>query len=451
MSMVPVWLWGHFLPAVLTLLFDRHDEGGNNWRTETFEQLGTILSLSDKTIQLEAKSASNGNRQLSLRLSMCNDYPDTAHADTVLSLAKMSANAYVRRGSPHWINGDDEKDNDDIEDGDGAEDHENEERVELEGDGFGWGRAGLRGHVYADPQRTLLVIAFKGTSTLLQGGGTVARDRLVDNLMFSCCCAAVDLSWTPVCSCHTQPFGYRRLGVDEAMPFLGSSTMSDTIFDQSIDAKDRHALRGGDDMERRDKNMCDRRCLQEAIEATRDGSYLQEAIAVVQQCRQLFPQSRLLFTGHSLGAALASLLVRLRPSDPIIVGAVTFACPGDTLYARRLGIVDSRQGEGSDAAARKITHFGLTSDPVYMGKCRGPTSSCYLGGYAMESQCRVGRECAWTVRGGLTPDQQLNINTHRMRFYIQKILHRWRRGQVAGPTCHMAPDDCVDCPDWHFA
>lgn len=28
------------------------------------------------------------------------------------------------------------------------------------------------------------------------------KDKLNDNLLFSCCCAKVDWSWTPVCDCH---------------------------------------------------------------------------------------------------------------------------------------------------------------------------------------------------------------------------------------------------------
>lgn len=34
-----------------------------------------------------------------------------------------------------------------------------------------------------------------------------------------------------------------------------------------------------------------------------------------------------------------------------------------------------------------VTHVYHTADPIAMGTCNGIASSCYLGGYAMESRC----------------------------------------------------------------
>lgn len=33
-------------------------------------------------------------------------------------------------------------------------------------------------------------------------GPTGTNDKLNDNLMFSCCCAKIDWTWTTVCGCH---------------------------------------------------------------------------------------------------------------------------------------------------------------------------------------------------------------------------------------------------------
>lgn len=71
---------------------------------------------------------------------------------------------------------------------------------------FGWepDTDGFRGHIFATADNSTVVIAIKGTSTSFLGGGgpTVAKDKLNDNLLFSCCCAKVGFSWTPVCGCY---------------------------------------------------------------------------------------------------------------------------------------------------------------------------------------------------------------------------------------------------------
>jgi putative lipase involved disintegration of autophagic bodies len=55
-----------------------------------------------------------------------------------------------------------------------------------------------------------VVVSVKGTSAgwLAGGGGpTVKRDKLNDNLLFSCCCAKVGPTWAAVCDCHSG--GYK--------------------------------------------------------------------------------------------------------------------------------------------------------------------------------------------------------------------------------------------------
>jgi len=76
----------------------------------------------------------------------------------------------------------------------------------VQGYDFGWepDTDGFRGHVFTTPDNSTIVLSIKGTSAGLpgRGGPTVKKDKLNDNLLFSCCCAKVDWSWTPVCDCH---------------------------------------------------------------------------------------------------------------------------------------------------------------------------------------------------------------------------------------------------------
>ncbi|KAL0065248.1 putative lipase atg15 [Marasmius tenuissimus] len=71
---------------------------------------------------------------------------------------------------------------------------------------FGWESDddGFRGQVFTTPDNSTVVVSIKGTSAGLFGGGgpTAQKDKLNDNLLFSCCCARVDWTWSTVCGCY---------------------------------------------------------------------------------------------------------------------------------------------------------------------------------------------------------------------------------------------------------
>ena len=75
---------------------------------------------------------------------------------------------------------------------------------------FGWepDDDGFRGHVFATPDKSTIVLSIKGTSAEFIGGGgpTARKDKFNDNLLFSCCCARVDFSWifSTVCDCYAK-------------------------------------------------------------------------------------------------------------------------------------------------------------------------------------------------------------------------------------------------------
>lgn len=48
-----------------------------------------------------------------------------------------------------------------------------------------------------------MVLSIKGTSVpYIVGGPTTKKDKLNDNLLFSCCCARVGPTWSTVCGCY---------------------------------------------------------------------------------------------------------------------------------------------------------------------------------------------------------------------------------------------------------
>ncbi|KAF3926144.1 hypothetical protein ABW21_db0201743 [Orbilia brochopaga] len=113
--------------------------------------------------------------------------PDVEDKETVLSLAKMSANAYVHIPA--------------------TEDWRDIGTPWNQSAGFGWENDGLRGHIFLDAQNTTLIISIKGTSVaVFYGEETKTNDKVNDNLFFSCCCARVSAFWRTVCDCYTDTY-----------------------------------------------------------------------------------------------------------------------------------------------------------------------------------------------------------------------------------------------------
>lgn len=114
--------------------------------------------------------------------------PDVTDRETIISLALMSSDAYLRT-----------PDDGDWQTVDGY----------RNSGPYGWITDGLRGHVFANEDNSTIVIGIKGTSAKgISGdsGDTVINDKLNDNLLFSCCCARVGYMWTTVCDCYKSSY-----------------------------------------------------------------------------------------------------------------------------------------------------------------------------------------------------------------------------------------------------
>jgi len=62
------------------------------------------------------------------------------------------------------------------------------------------------------------VLSVKGTSPRwVIGGPTAGKDRLNDNLLFSCCCARVNLSWKAVCDCYRSGWKCNQDCLEDAL------------------------------------------------------------------------------------------------------------------------------------------------------------------------------------------------------------------------------------------
>ncbi|KAG0044953.1 putative lipase atg15, partial [Gryganskiella cystojenkinii] len=236
------------------------------------------------------------------------DAPDTTDKETIIQLSKMNYNSYTEVASPGWY--------------------------DLEGNWgvnstFGWEEDGVRGHVFVSSDNSTLIVAIKGTSAALLGGGggTATRDKINDNLLFSCCCAKVDRTWRGVCDCS----------------------------------------RGG--------YQCDQTCVENSVNS--DEVYYNQAMAILWTVQDLYPDAKVWLTGHSLGGGLSALL-----GLTFGVPTVTFEAPGDRLAARRMHLPGPPAINYDDFP---LFHIGHTADPIFQGVCNGPRSACYYSGFALET------------------------------------------------------------------
>ncbi|KAK7203351.1 Alpha/Beta hydrolase protein [Myxozyma melibiosi] len=291
--------------------------------------------------------------------------PNITDRDTLVTLAKMTADAYV--GLPdnaNWL---------DV----GVPYNRSSD--------FGWDAAGIRGHVFADEKNKTVVIAIKGTSAALfdSDGETAPSDKINDNLLFSCCCSRVSYMWKTVCDCYDSTY------------------------------------------------TCKQDCVEDAL--YEEDKYYRAVLDIYRNTTSIYPDATIWLTGHSLGGAMASLLGRTYAAP-----TVTFEAPPEKLAAKRLHLPFPPIPEEETM----IWHIGNTADPIYMGVCNGPSSICWMGGYAMETQCHSALECVYDTVND--KNWRVSSTNHRIRNVVEMIA-----SYNSTPTC-VANTECQDCFDWSY-
>ncbi|SAM70854.1 related to Lipase, required for intravacuolar lysis of autophagic bodies [Ustilago bromivora] len=272
--------------------------------------------------------------------------PDVTDRTTVLAFAKMAASAYKNETSG-W-------------DGQGGFDPTNS---------FGWEGDGIRGHIFTTHDNDTIVVALKGTSNAFLGGGdTARRDKMNDNLLFSCCCARVSWSWSTVCDCY-QGHG----------------------------------------------DSCGQTCLERAL--IEKSLYYPAITELYNNISYAYPDSQIWITGHSLGGSLSSLL-----GMTFGVPTITFQAPGERMAAMRLHLPlpPPKNPDESPVSALPIVHVYNNADPIATGQCNGAASLCSSLGYAMESKCHAGKSIVYDTIGKLGWSQ--TINAHRINELITDVL-----------------------------
>ncbi|GAA6006990.1 hypothetical protein JCM11491_001469 [Sporobolomyces phaffii] len=287
------------------------------------------------------------------------EVPDTDDVETLAAFGRMTSNAYTTPDASGWY---------DIGGG------------WNRSDSFGWKEHGIRGHVFADDKNETIVVAIKGTSAFIVGGGTETskNDKINDNLLFSCCCARVDWSWSTVCDCYDSP------------------------------------------------NTCRQDCIEHAVMTK--SAYYPVAIDLYNNISAIYPHSQIWLAGHSLGGGLAAMLSRTYG-----VPSVSFESPGDLLPSRRLHLplppppppssnrsLTAQQPPERSLQDELTTHVFHTADPIPMGVCTGTISTCAIGGFALESRCHTGKTILYDTVGRL--GWSVDIRTHPIHIIIDYLL-----------------------------
>ncbi|KAG9246239.1 Alpha/Beta hydrolase protein [Calycina marina] len=257
--------------------------------------------------------------------------------------------------------------------------------------GFGWEDNGLRGYLYVDEMNTTLVIGLKGTNLAIwDGDGTTTNDKENDNLFFSCCCGQQGSSFArQVCDCAQDTY------------------------------------------------TCNISCLKKSLR--KENRYYAAARHLYSNVTAMYPDHQIWMSGHSLGGSVSAML-GLTYGIP----AVTFEAVPDALPANRLGLPIPPGTDPTRPGQRDYTgayHFGINSDPIYLGSCNGATASCAYAGYALESACHTGRECVYDVVA--VNGTRVSVITHRIIWVISNVIKKW----ATVPECKFTPE-CYDCPLW---
>ncbi|THH26746.1 hypothetical protein EUX98_g7438 [Antrodiella citrinella] len=318
--------------------------------------------------------------------------PNIDDKDTLLMLAKMTSNDYLTGpGDKGWYDLGPEWNN---------------------SYPFGWepDADGFRGHIFATPDNSTVVVSVKGTSAgwLVGGGGpTTKKDKLNDNILFSCCCARVGPTWWTVCDCYQgnskcdQGCLEKSLTEDSLFYPIGTVSIVDiTIVLVLIDLKN-----------------------------------------LYNNVTYLYPDSDIWVIGHSLGGSLASLM-----GITFGVPVVAFEAPGEKLAASRLHLP-------LPPSLQHITHVYHTGDPIPQGACTGVSSVCAIGGFALETKCHLGKVIRYDTVTKL--GWSVSTNSHSIMVVIDSLLSKdydWSDGAGEKRAVPMAieEDDCVDCFSWEF-
>jgi lipase ATG15 len=258
--------------------------------------------------------------------------------------------------------------------------------------------------IFSNSDNNKHIISFKGTSIYWKNDmnmcninemSSVYNDKFNDNLYFSCCYyLQSNLFKKEDCECLTN---------------------NEKCLDIPNDGN----------------KYCYKKCYKNST--SYENNYLNVGKKMMEKIQTIidFNKTDVIFTGHSLGGVIATMMGILY--DKYVI---TFESPGEKHYIDLIGLDYSK-------TENKIYHFGHNADTIFTGKCNGVFSLCYIGGYIMNTKCHIGNVCEYDVINRLNIKE--SIYTHVIKYVIENIIEKWNNTL---PACKK--QDCIDCEDWKY-
>lgn len=177
-----------------------------------------------------------------------------------------------------------------------------------------------------------------------------------------------------------------------------------------------------------ENNICCKNCYNNSTLISNNYYILAEHIVLNLMDRIDFNKSTVIFTGHSLGGAIATFL-GLRFNKTV----VTYETPGERHFLQQFNInLNSHY---------PIYHFGHNADPIVTGNCG---NTCWLMGYNIDTKCHIGYTCTYDAKTKLGMTEF--IWRHRLKWVMDWIMPHWKDDF---PKCEYNLE-CEDCNTWVY-
>lgn len=147
--------------------------------------------------------------------------------------------------------------------------------------------------------------------------------------------------------------------------------------------------------------------------------YIEAAQRIYTQVKQRNPENKIILTGHSMGAAIASI-IGYRNNEYV----VAFASPGEKRLIKKLGYPQKTKKTSEPRSVLQnlfhrigsnTIHLGDCTDSIYRGACNGSIDVCKLAGYNIETRCHSGRKFCYNKQNGFS------ILTHSMSSILKNL------------------------------
>lgn len=168
--------------------------------------------------------------------------------------------------------------------------------------------------------------------------------------------------------------------------------------------------------------------------------YLHDAKRIYLNMKQRFPNNQIILTGHSMGAAIASIIGNIYNEY-----VVAFGTPGDEHIVKKfIKQKHKKQNSTTFGLFKKmnsnVLHFGDCNDVIYRGVCDGFIDVCRLSGYNIKTKCHSGRTLCFDNTG------RLSILKHTIHNIVEKLkLANLKMYEIDETDCYK--NDCLETID----